>query len=388
MGADDCRGSDTIAAIRAELAEVRRRPVSEARCLTPAFYTSDEFLKIEREELFIRDWVCVGHVSEVANPGDFFTFIIADEPLLVTRATDGQVRVLSNVCRHRANLVAHGRGNAKRFVCGYHAWAYACDGANLAAPLMEKSAAFDKSQCGLPSFRTELWQDFIFVNLSGTQGPLAPRLEAFLPSIRNYHGEGRHHQFTEHGQWKVNWKCLVENFMEGYHLSVAHAKTLHPVTPTKLCTKMDAPIGMTAYRSGYDPTWPERGPYPADLTAEERRSSVLFSVFPNLLVALIPNVTLYMIVNPHDVSTVDVKWGLSGTVADPQHPDVIAYRDLCFAFNAEDKTQLEDVQQGLQSRFYRGGPLAPADFEGTIWDFYQYIAARLGGVTHGDPIRR
>jgi hypothetical protein len=102
----------------------------------------------------------------------------------------------------------------------------------------------------------------------------------------------------------------------------------------------------------------------------------------------LPHVTLYMIVNPHDVSTVDVKWGLSGTVADPQHPDVIAYRDLCFAFNAEDKTQLEGVQQGLQSRFYRGGPLAPADFEGTIWDFYQYIAARLGGVAHGDPIRR
>jgi choline monooxygenase len=388
MGTDGCPDSDALAAIQAALTEVRQRPATEARCPTPAFYTSEEFLRIEREELFVRDWVCVGHASEVAQPGDFFTFSIVGEPLLVTRATDGEVRVLSNVCRHRANLVAHGKGNTRRFVCSYHAWAYANDGTNLAAPLMEKSAAFDKAQCGLPSFRTEIWQDFIFVNLSGTQGPLAPRLDGFLPSIRNYHGEGRHHQFTESGQWKVNWKCLVENFMEGYHLSVAHAKTLHPVTPTRLCTKMDAPFGMTAYRSGYDPTRPERGPFHPELTTEERRSSVLFSVFPNLMVALIPNVTLYMIVNPHDTGTVDVKWGLAGTVADPQHPDVIAYRDLCFAFNAEDKTQLEGVQQGLQSRFYRGGPLAPADFEGTIWDFYQYMAARLGGITHVNPNRR
>ena len=119
--------------------------------------------------------------------------------------------------------------------------------------------------------------------------------------------------------------------MEGYHLSVAHAKTLHPVTPTRLCRKMDAPFGMTAYRSGYDPTWPERGPYHADLSAEERRSSVLFSVFPNLLVALIPNVTLYMIVNPHDVGTVDVKWGLAGTIADPKHLRYCRRRDLVIA---------------------------------------------------------
>ena len=287
--------------------------------------------------------------------------------------------MLSNVCRHRANLVAKGKGNKKRFVCSYHAWTYGLDGANVSAPLMEKAPAFDQAKCGLPSFKTEVWQDFIFVNLSGTQSALAPRLDGFLPSIRNYHHEGRHHQFTDEGRWNTNWKCLVENFMEGYHLSVAHAKTLHPITPTALCTKMDAPAGMTAYRSGYHPAWPERGPYHDDLTPEERRSSVMFAVFPNLLVGVVPNVTLYMIVNPHDVSAVDVKWGIAGTIADREHPDVVAYRDLVRAFNAEDKAQLEGVQKGLHSRYYTGGPLAPADYEGTIWDFYRYIADKLAG---------
>ena len=70
--------------------------------------------------------------------------------------------------------------------------------------------------------------------------------------------------------------------------------------------------------------------------------------------------------------------GFAGSVADPSHPDVIRYRDLCFAFNAEDRKQLEGVQKGLKTRHRESGPLAPPDFEGTIWDFYQYMAAKLG----------
>ena len=296
----------------------------------------------------------------------------------MVRGEDSKVRVLSNVCRHRANLVATGSGNKRLFVCGYHAWSYRADGSLANAPLMSKSAAFDKSKCGLPEFASEIWQDFIFVNLGGNAERLAPRLDAFLPNIENYHQVGRHHQFVGEESWATNWKCLVENFMEGYHLTFAHAKTLHPMTPTARCRKMPAPEGMTAYTSGYDSSVPDRGPYHEDLTAEERRYSVLFSVFPNLTVAVAPNVTLYLLVRPIDADTVGVKWGFAGSVADPSHADVIRYRDLCFAFNAEDRKQLEGVQKGLKTRHRESGPLAPPDFEGTIWDFYQYMAAKLG----------
>lgn len=372
------QASSDVDRLRAELAELKQLPASRARTMPPAFYTSEAFLELEREELFRKEWVCLGHAAEVRNPGDYFTIEIVGEQLLVVRGEDGKVRVLSNVCRHRANIIANGRGNKTRFVCSYHAWSYNGDGSLANAPLMSKSEAFDRSKCGLPFFATEIWQDFIFVNLDGKAPPLAPRLESFIPNIRNYHAEGRHHQFVGEEDWKTNWKSLVENFMEGYHLSVAHAKTLHPITPTALCRKMPAPDGMTAYTSGYDPKVPERGPYHEDLTAEERRYSVLFSVFPNLTVSIVPNVTLYLLVRPIDADTVGVKWGLAGNIADPEHPDVIRYRDLCFAFNAEDREQLEGVQKGMKTRHFQSGPLAPADFEGTIWDFYQYMAKKLG----------
>jgi choline monooxygenase len=360
-----------------ELAELVHIPASAARTMQPAFYTSPAFLDLECEHVFRKEWVCLGHVGEVAQPGDYFVTDLVGESLIVTHGADGNIRVVSNICRHRANLLAKGRGNAKQFICSYHAWAYNLDGALRAAPRMAASEAFAKDKCNLPAFATEIWQDFIYVNLDGQAAPLAPRAEPFLPHIKNYHQEGRTHQFVAEEVWQTNWKCLVENFMEGYHLSVAHAKTLHPMTPTSLCRKISAPKGMTAFTSGYNPDFPQRGPFHPDLTAEERRYSVLFSVFPNCLISIVPNVTLYLLVRPIDADSVAIKWGLAGTIADPNHPDVVRYRDLCFAFNAEDKEQLEGVQKGLKSRYYKSGPLAPPDFEGTIWDFYQYMADKM-----------
>ncbi len=367
-----------IDAIRKDLARLQGVDASKAHTMPPAYYTSEAFLELEREQIFRRDWVCLGHVSEIAKPGDYYTTELVGEPLLVTRGADGTIRVLSNVCRHRANLVASGRGNKLKFSCSYHAWTYKADGTLIGAPQMENSKAFDKSNCGLPQFKTEVWQDFLFVNLDGKAAPLAPRLDWFLPHINNYHHLGRHHQFVGEEVWSTNWKCLVENFMEGYHLSYAHLNTLHKITPTALCKHVPCKPGMTAYTAGYDPMVPERGPYHPDLTAEERRYSMMFSVFPNLVLGIVPNVTLYMVVRPIDADSVGVKWGLAGNIDDPNHPDVIRYRDLCIAFNLEDKAALENVQRGLKSRYYQGGPLAPADYEGTIWDFTQYLASKLG----------
>jgi choline monooxygenase len=374
-----CQDADPIVLrLREGLAALKGLPSAQARTVEPAYYNSRAFLDFEREHVFRKEWICVGHAAELRNPGDYFTTTMIDEPLLVVRGEDGRIRVLSNVCRHRGNLVAKASGNRKRFTCSYHAWTYGLDGRLAAAPLMTGSEAFRKEDCGLPEFATEIWQDFIFVNFRRDAPPLAQRLDAFVPTIANYHPVGRHHQHSEEDEWGANWKCLVENFMEGYHLSAAHLKTLHPITPTSLCRKIPAPFGMTAYASGYHPNVPERGPYPADLTAEERRASVLFSVFPNLVVAIVPNVTLYMVVNPVDADRVSLRWGLAGTIADPQHPEVTAYRDLCFAFNAEDREQLEGVQKGMKTAFLRSGPLAPPDFEGAIWDFIQYMAAKVG----------
>ncbi len=364
--------------IRAELSEIAGLDAASARTMPAAFYTSPEFLEIEEEHLLRRQWLCLGHIGEVPQPGDFFTTELLGEPLLVVRDPEGEVRVLSNVCRHRGNLVAQGKGNTKRFICQYHAWAYRTDGSLLRAPLMEDAKSFDAKGCVLPRLAAEIWNHFVFVNLDGTAKALAPQIEGLSAIIRNYHHELRSLLYTGEDVWDANWKNLTENFIEGYHLSATHRHTLHPTTPTKLCRKLPGGAQYTAYRSYYDPSVPDRGPYHEDLTEDERRNSVMGCIFPCFLFGFATHYSLYMTVRPVGVGKVALKWGVARLLDDPDHPEVRKFVDLCHAFNAEDREKLETQRRGLQSRFYSSGPLAPADFEGTIWDFLQYVAGKLG----------
>lgn len=363
--------------LRAVLRELPATPPEAAHTLPPAFFTSAAFHALEREQVFRRDWICLGHESEIPEAGDFFTAELAGEPLIVCRDAEGELRVLSNVCRHRSNIVVQGTGRKRRFVCPYHAWSYGLDGRLLTAPHMDKVPGFEPATCRLPTFASELWRGFIFVDLDGEAEPLGPRLETLDALIANYHPERRRTLVTEQETWKTNWKCLVENFMEAYHLSPMHPKTLHPMMPTTLCEKVEAGEGCTAYRANYRPGTPQRTPFPEELTEHERRSSLLFAVFPSFVVAIGPSTLLYLCLFAEDPEAVRIRWGILAHPEPEGEATARAYVDLVKAFNAEDQATLETLQKGLKSRRIERSLLAPADYEGMIWDFYLYMARRL-----------
>jgi phenylpropionate dioxygenase-like ring-hydroxylating dioxygenase large terminal subunit len=149
--------------------------VNEAQSLPPVLYTSPEFYTFEKEAIFAHDWLCVGRVDQVPEPGDWYAFTIVDEPLIVVRGKDGVVRVLSAVCRHRGMVVAEaGGGNCTKFTCPYHHWSYGLDGRLLGAPAMERAVDFDKGDYALPSLPVEIWQGFIFTSFDPAAAPLAP----------------------------------------------------------------------------------------------------------------------------------------------------------------------------------------------------------------------
>ena len=369
--------NQTVSNLRQVLAEMKTLADHNPRAMPAEYYTSADFLQLETEDVLRKEWMCVGHVGEVSNPGDFYATEMLDEQILVTRDMDGVIRVLSNVCRHRGNRIAEGTGNSRKFTCKYHAWTYDNTGALLGAPLMEKQPGFDKGKCSLPEFASEIWNGWIFVNLDGTATPLAPRLTGLQEIIKNYHPEDRFLNFIEEDTWSCNWKCLFENFMEGYHLSATHLKTLHKITPTRLCKKMGSDDGWTGYHAYYDPNYPPRGPFHPDLTEDEKTKSPMYGVYPNLVVGMATNFTLFMCLRPDGVDKVKIRWGVTGLENDRDAQTVKDYVDLCHSFNAEDREKLEILQIALKTRNYPGGPLAPDDYEGSIWDFTQYIARHL-----------
>jgi len=374
--------TNDVGDVLASLAKIRNVNAGQARSLPAEYYASEAFLELEKEEIFRKEWVCLGRVEEVPNPGDYFSTELIDEPLIVVRGQDKKVRVLSNVCRHRSSVILEGKGTAKNFVCPYHAWTYANDGQLLRAPYMDQVKGFDVKDCRLPKFKTEVWHGFLYVNLDGKAKPLAPRLKELEPYIANYHMGEMAHQFVREEEWSTNWKCLIENGLEGYHLTNLHYKTLGNVTPTELCEKIPGGEGYTAYKSHYPPNFPQRKPYHDDITEEEKRYSMMFCVYPAHVVGLTPNGVVYSCVRPGSVDKLEMRWGIATFGQKPTQKRIKEMVALYDAVNTEDRGQLELLWRGMNSRYAERSLLGPPNLEGTVWDIYQYMARQLAPKTN------
>ena len=344
------------------------------------YYRDAAMFEREKTEIFAKGWVCAGHASEVAQPGRYMTLTIGNEPVVVLRDRNDRLRAFSNVCRHRGMALVEGKGKAAVLTCPYHAWSYDLEGRLRKAPYMEDVAWFNAEACSLPEFALEEWRGFIFVNTGNNAPPLAPDLAGLEPHVANYRFEERHSTETWFEEWQTNWKALIENFMEGYHLSVTHATTLDHITPTELCEKLASGRGFTAYRSNYRDSSQQREPFPKELTETERRSSVLFSVYPNFVITVGPNCAVFLILLPETPESVNIKMGILVQEGADDLPETQAYIQLAHEFNAEDRAMLEAMQRNTRTAHRPSSPLAPAALEGTIWDFTRYVAGQVAGT--------
>src|SRR5437868_11647961 len=133
--------------------------------LTPTakFYVDPARLKAEDEEVFARSWQLVGHVEQLAHPGDYFTTQLGREPLLFTNDA-GVIRGFFNVCRHRAGPVAQGCGKAQRLSCRYHGWTYDLAGQLVRTTEMD-GADFDPSKIRLQPVAVHRFGPLLFAAL-------------------------------------------------------------------------------------------------------------------------------------------------------------------------------------------------------------------------------
>ncbi|MCU1717286.1 aromatic ring-hydroxylating oxygenase subunit alpha [Pseudomonas sp. 5P_3.1_Bac2] len=365
-----------VAAMVTRLHGVAGLPEAQAQCLPGQFYSCPDFYQFEVESFLKKEWHCVGRVDELAEAGDFFTTQLFEEPLILIKGDEGTIRALSNLCRHRGMPLAEGKGHTRRFVCSYHAWSYERDGRLAHAPRMQEKGVTPHS-CSLPEFKTELWNGFIYVNLDDNAAPLATRLGNLEALLANYQTAEMRHVHSQEEIWNTNWKCLVENFMEAYHLSVVHPKTLHPYTPTGLSRKSMADEAFTSYCANYPDSAASRGLGAPGLSAEERRRSTLFCLFPTQLVSQAATLLVSLSIQPLAVDQIRVRWTVATYGEELSAAELDERLALWNEVNREDREKLERMQRGLASRHAPSGQLSPADFEGTICDFYRYLSRSL-----------
>ncbi|MGI9310375.1 MAG: aromatic ring-hydroxylating oxygenase subunit alpha [bacterium] len=204
------------------------------RGLPALAYRDDAFHHLENARLFARHWMFVGFAHAMPSRGDVRPLTAAGAPVLLVRDERGDIGAFHNVCRHRCLQLVAAPGNAGRMIrCPYHRWAYDLQGALRAAPYFggddhRPPAGFDFSDNGLARIRCAVWHDWIFINLDGDAAPfddfIAPLAErlAHLDLTRTTQSPPA---MLDFGVVEANWKLLMENFIEPYHVQFVHSTT-------------------------------------------------------------------------------------------------------------------------------------------------------------------
>src|SRR5438876_8462168 len=212
---------------------------SGVKSLPQKYFVSPEIFAKERDEIFSKEWLLVGHQSQLKKSGDFFLATIAGESLMVVRDQKSEVRGFYNVCRHRGTrLKEDAPGHASAIQCPYHAWTYGLDGRLIGAPHMDEVPGFDKADYPLHPVNLGVWEGFIFVNLNDGEARLRSEATArqrsgdfislerwFAPlngKFANWNMSILRPAKRIEYDVRANWKLIFENYSECYHCPGVH----------------------------------------------------------------------------------------------------------------------------------------------------------------------
>ena len=196
--------------------------------LPAVWYTDPAVLQQERDQIFYREWLFVGHLCEFATAGAYVTRQIMRQNIFVIRGADGELRAFYNVCSHRAHELLVGKGTAETVVCPYHNWSYWTDGRLRTANNAKHVAGFDKDRFCLTPIRVATCGPLVFVNLDAQAPDLSDVVGDLAAEIGREYPDFDHAEMTfiDESAWSVeaNWKVDLENFLECYHCAPVHTE--------------------------------------------------------------------------------------------------------------------------------------------------------------------
>ncbi len=355
-------------------------PLDQAWTLPPVAYTHPDIFSAEQTHLFSKDWICLGRVEQVPNPGDYLCTDFMHQPIVIARDLSGELHALSSICLHRAMPVAQGCGNTTRFVCPYHHWTYELDGQLRSAPMMDGLTGFEPEHCHLPKLQLEVWHGFIFVNADPQATPLANQVSGLDQFIKDYEFENLEVVETLYFDSPWNWKILVENFMEAYHHIGPHQNTFEPVYPARDSSVPDNQGQPWAFlrMPGLPPPDTDISSFP-NLPNERRHELFAACIFPIFLFAASNTTGVWYQLEPKGADAMDLH------IHALLHKEFVPHLDdntreeirtSLTTIHQEDIAVNAGPWQGLQANLTQQGRLSI--FEKAIWQMNQHWADRMG----------
>jgi len=361
-------------------------PFGQSTMLPPAAYTSPDVLAWEKKNFF-SGWTCVGRSSDVAAPGAQRAERVGEGTVLLVRGEDGVLRAFANVCRHRGHeiLPCGGSTTKKAIVCPYHAWGYRLDGELFSAAGYKEMPTFDMGDFPLKSMAVAEMHGFIYVDPSGTAGPLDVHFDGIEERFLGYDLADLVVADSHSYVVNANWKVIIENYQECYHCTSIHPE-LTAVCPPESGENW---ASSGAWVGGWQDLRPHaitmsldgqsHSPFFPGLSDLQKRRIDYIGLFPNLLVSLHPDYVMTHRMVPLTTGTthVECSWMF--------RPEDIAREgfspkyavDFWDITNREDWGACESVQRGMESGNASAGPLSPD--EDAIYQFVTMIARGYRG---------
>ena len=200
------------------------RPAQSSRMpIAKEVYYKPEYVALEKERLWSRVWQVACRVEELRKAGDFVTYDIGDESIIVLRSRDGSIRAFHNVCQHRGRRLTEGCGHMETIRCRFHGWTWRLDGTNSHVTQKEDwSGELDGEDLSLPSVHVDTWGGFVFINLNPNCEPLATYLEEIADILKVFRLDLMRYRWRKWLIMPCNWKIALEAFNEGYHVAITH----------------------------------------------------------------------------------------------------------------------------------------------------------------------
>jgi choline monooxygenase len=355
-------------------ADLTVEPVTRSDTIPSSWYVDPAFHAVDRDAVFARAWQNVGSADQVREPGQFIVGRVADNPVIVVRGQEGELRAFYNVCRHRGGPLALCDGQSKSLRCQYHGWTYLLDGSLRGVPKMDRSELFDKKDFGLTPIAVDTWEDQVFVHLGKSPAPVAEHLAGITERIAPIRIGGLRLAKRVDYEVACNWKVYVDNFLEGYHVPFVHPE---------LVSLFEFSQYRTEIFTNYNLQWT-----PLDATTSspytgngQGGQAFYYWVWPNYMLNILPGRLQTNVVEPlgHDRCRVVFRYFLP----DPSDKEAMARLEADHAYSdkvqEEDREICERVQQGLGSRAYDKGRFSPEMEEG-VWHFQSLLKGAYGAL--------
>lgn len=350
-----------------------------AQTLPREYYTSEEIFRKEKEQIFSNSWNCIGRADKIKKAGDFITYSIADESIIVVKDSKGKFNAFFNVCRHRGTRICMNlKGNFGKFIqCDYHGWTYGNDGHLINAPYMQDVKGFNNTEYGLKKVQLAEWEGFLFINISTNSQPFEKAWAPLIGHLARFNLPNLKVGHKVFYNIKANWKLVFQNYNECLHCPTIHPK-LATVLPFTSSTDdlfdgpfLGGPMNITPPNKSATMSGRVCGRMVSDnIPKDDFSRAYYYSFMPNMLLSIHPDYVNYYIIHPLTINhtLVESEWLFHpDTVKDPKNnmKDAVDFWDLT---NRQDWDIIERGQLGISSRSYTPGPYSPRESIPAAWD--------------------